>query len=174
MKAREVALIGCFSALAWVLASFNRFLPKGVGHVTLDAVFITFLLLLAVQLSGKVGVATAIGLITGLLMPLLGAKPIAVVSWLTRGLVIDLVFLVLHHRACCLKCCSLAAALGFFAQTSIGNFLNVLLFVNPRAWMFVLSFAFTVAFIGAATSIIGAYLTVKLAPRIGQAMGVVK
>jgi len=172
LKAKEVAFIGAFSALAWALASLNKLLPKGVGHVTLDAVFITFLLLLAVQLTGRIGVATAIGFITGLLMPLLGAKPIALVSWSIRGLVIDLVLLATHHKACCLKCCSLAASLGFLAQTLIGNALNIFLFVNPRAWMMVLTFAVTIALIGSATSIIGAYLIIKLAPRIKQAVGV--
>ncbi|RLF15342.1 MAG: hypothetical protein DRJ97_04165 [Thermoprotei archaeon] len=170
MEAKKIALIGGLSALTWALASFNRLLPRGVGHVTIDAILCTFVLLLSVRLIGR-GAPLTIGFIVGLLMPLLGGKPIAIPSWTARGLAISGVLYALRHKACCLKCCSLAASLSFLAQTMIGYVLNLALFINPKAWAPFTSFMLTVALVGSMSSLIGGLLTVKLSHRIEGAVG---
>lgn len=170
MDTRTLSLIAVFSALNFAVAAVNRFLPGGslpggisVAHMTLDAVFCTCFLVTVMRLTNSAGVASSVGLVTGLLMLTLGARPVAPVSWLTRGLVLDVVvFGAFRHKVCGMKCHSIAAFLAFILQTLVGKSLTLLLFMKANVWLFFLkTLFFPMVLAGSIVSVAGAYLALR-------------
>jgi len=174
MDTRTLSLVAVFSALNFTVAALNRFLPGGglpggvsIGHITIDAVFCTCFLFTVMKLTNRVGVASLVGLVTGLLMLTLGVRPSAIASWFTRGLVLDVVvFGVFRHKVCGMKCYSIASFLAFFMQTFVGKGLTLLLFMKVNVWIFFLkTLFFPMVLAGSIVSIAGAYLaSAKLIP----------
>ena len=167
---RTLSLVAMFSALNFAVAAVNRFLPGGglpggisIAHMTVDAVFCTCFLFTVIRLTNLAGVASLVGLVTGLLMLTLGARPPAPVSWFTRGLVLDtVVFGAFRHKVCGMKCHSIAAFLAFFLQTLVGKSLALLLFMKVNIWLFFLkTLFFPTVLAGSTISIAGAYLALR-------------
>lgn len=170
MDTRILSLVAMFSALNFAVAAVNMFLPGGglpggisMAHMTVDAVFCTCFLFTIIRLTNVAGVASLVGLVTGLLMLTLGGRPPAPVSWFTRGLVLDMVvFVAFRHKVCGVKCYSIAAFLAFFLQTLVGKSLALLLFMKMNIWLFFLkTLFFPMALAGSTISIAGAYLALN-------------
>jgi len=172
LNAKNLTLIAILSALNVAVASLNKYLPRGpisLGHITIDAILCTIIFLSSVILTEKQGAASIIGIITGLLMIIIGGKPIAVISWLIRGLTFDLT--LTHPKNYGFKWFALAAFLSFLLQTIIGKGLALTLTMNMEALMPSMKIVLLMAFLGGIISIIGAYITVKLTPTIKQLWG---
>lgn len=179
LSAKEVSLIAVLSALNLAIASLNRYTPRigfgiggiSIGHLLVDAIFCTCIFVLAVFISRRLGIASLIGLVTGLGMVVFGAKIIAVATWLTRGFVFDLVFFATKHRACCMRCSASAAFLAFFSQTVLGKTLSVALFTTPSAQTPVFTAVVALALVGSAFSVGGAYIALKIGSRVKGVWG---
>lgn len=166
---KYLAFTGLFSALNLIIASLNRLLPPipgglSIGHITTDAILITCVFLTAVTITKKVGVASLIGLITGLLMLTIGAQYIAIMTWFLRGLVFDVVlFGFIHRPNPCMKHFAPPAFFSFLIQTIFGKSLTILIAGGQSLWFFFLKSLFIpLALIGAIVSIAGAYLALKI------------
>lgn len=169
VDARTLAFIVMFSALSFVIASLNRLLPSisggvGIGHLTTDAILVTCIFLIAVTLAKRVGVASFMGLLTGLLMLTVGARYVAVFSWFLRGLMFDvLLFGIFRRPNPSMKHYVFASALSFFVQTVFGKSLSILLFGWANLWGFFTKSVFIpLALAGSIISILGAYLALKI------------
>lgn len=169
LNTKYLALIGLFSALNLIIASLNKLLPSipgglSIGHITTDAILITCIFLTAVTITKKVGVASLIGLITGLLMLTIGAQYVAILAWFLRGLVFDIVlFGFIRHPNPCMKHFAPPAFFSFLIQTIFGKSLAILISGGTSLWSFFLKSLFIpLALLGAVISIAGAYLALKI------------
>lgn len=169
MNTLTISLVAIFSALNFAIAAINRFVPGGflggvsIAHVTLDAVLCTCFLITLMRLVNRFGAASLVGLITGLLMLTLGAKSIAPLTWLIRGLVLDIViFGVLRHKGNSISTYSVAAFLAFFSQTFVGKVLVILLFSPMDAWLLLTKTIFIpMTLAGSTISTMGAYIALR-------------
>jgi len=174
MDTRTISLVSIFSVLIYAIVLLNKFFlgasvfGVSVAHVTIDAVFCTALLIVVMKVLNKPGMATLIGFTTGLLMTFFGARGSALVAWLLRGLVLDVVVFGLYRSKCKFSCYSLAASLAFFTQTFVGKVLYLLLFMPVKVWIVLTSTLFIpLVLIGSLLSVLGVYLAVeKIVPII--------
>ena len=170
-NARIVALVAVFSALNFAVAALNRMLPfagmpGGIspGHMVFDAITCTAVMLTAACAVGRFGVASLMGVVTGLLMVFAaGAKPPALVSWPVRGLVLDLVVYKGFRGAVNLKSCCSAAFLAFLLQTVVGKVLFLLIFMPAKVWVMLFGTLFLpMTLVGSAVSLTGGFLAARV------------
>ena len=162
----EIAIIGIFSALHFAVASLNIFFEI-FAHVTTDAILCTAILLVAMFTTQRPGVASLIGFTTGLLFFIFGNPIVSIPSWLTRGVVLDLIiFGLMRHKACCIKCTGISAPISFFTSTMLGFGLSTLFFAGSRPFFFSLTFFVLVTLLGSGVSVIGGYLALKIDSRV--------
>ena len=174
MDTRTISLISISSALIFAIALLNKFFlvspmfGVSIAHVTIDAIFCTALFIVVMKISSRPGISTLIGFTTGLLMTFFGAKGPALVAWLLRGLVLDVIVFGFHRGRCKFSCYSLAASLAFFTQTFVGKVLYLLLFMPMKAWITLTSTLFIpLVLAGSLLSILGVYLAIgKIIPVI--------
>jgi len=162
----EIAVIGVFAALHFVVASLNLFFAM-FAHALTDAILCTCILLVAIHITQRPGVASLIGVVTGLLFFVFGTPFVAIPAWLVRGAIFDLViFGLMHHKACCIKCCGVSAPASFFASTMLGFTLSSIFLVGYKPFFFSITLFIVLTIIGSALSVFGAYLALKINARI--------
>jgi len=129
MNTRCVALISTFAALTSVSSAFAHTIAW-VGHPTIGAILVTFLYLTVYGITGKLGIMSIVGLLTGMLNSFIFASPLSVPVHLARSAIFDLFFLISHHRLCCKKCAIAAGMLSFYG-TMVVIFMLYTLFGLP-------------------------------------------
>ncbi len=172
-ETRLIVFVAVFSALNFAVASLNRYIPlggalSGMGgispaHMVIDAILCTAIMLTAACAADRFGVASFIGVVTGILMVMAtGAKPPALVSWPIRGFVLDIVVFKIFSRHTSFKPYCIAAFLAFLLQTVVGKTLYLLISMPAKIWVILLKSLFLpLALAGSVVSILGAYIAYK-------------
>ena len=94
------------------------------GGVVAGGIYMLFLVL-AVSLTGKRGSALLCGFCQGLMVLIIGAGgshgALSVISYSLTGLSVDLLFLAMRHKGCCLLCCFFGGMAANLTGTLIMN-----------------------------------------------------
>jgi hypothetical protein len=107
-----------FTALISVSSAFAHMIAW-VGHPTIGAIIVTFLYLTVYGITGKIGVMSIIGLLTGVLNGFVFISPFSIPVHFARGSIFDLFFLMSRHKLCCKKCAFVSGMLSFYGTMAV-------------------------------------------------------
>lgn len=133
MRAKDIVLITTFSALISASSITAHFVPW-IGHPTVGSIVVTFLYLTAFGMRNKLGVATTIGLIVGIINSFVFGSILSIPIHCVRGGAYDLFFMVTRHRFCCKKCAILSSMLSYYATITMIFSLYTLFLLPLPPW----------------------------------------